>query len=84
MTMTMVENVLACILFWNETSLSYVAIYKLKIKKKEEREKRDGGRNWKERKELMSDQKSKGMNRQSTEDAPGGDTILYDTLRADT
>lgn len=32
----------------------------------------------------MSDQKSKGMNRQSTEDAPGGETILYDTLRVDT
>lgn len=38
-TMTMVENVLACILFRNETSLSYVARYKLKIKKKK-REKR--------------------------------------------
>lgn len=42
-TMTMEGNVLASILFRNETSLSYVARYKLKIKKKKtERKEMEG------------------------------------------
>lgn len=59
-TMTMVENVLASILFRNDISLTYVAKYKLKLKKEKETEREETEGETEERNELMSDQKSKG------------------------